>query len=156
MFDSIDEGLACACNTALQVHPSAIDSTRSYGNVRTDDAYMCNPLSDYFIASSHNSYLTGDQFRSNSDCRMYEMQLKMGCRCLEIDCWDGADGEPEVKHGRTLTSSIKFFDVIVTIEKHAFAASPYPVILSLECLIRKSNHLNHGIPCVIARWTSEH
>ena len=63
---------------------------------------------------------------------MYEQQLKDGCRCLEIDCWDGQDGEPEVTHGFTLTSRIKFYDVVVSIEKFAFEVSEYPVILSLE------------------------
>ena len=102
------------------------------GKVKDDGEYMNYPLTDYFIATSHNSYLVGDQFASNSDTRMYEVQLQMGCRCLEIDCWDGTDGEPDVKHGRTMTSAIKFKDVMVSIEKYAFTASPYPVILSLE------------------------
>ena len=100
--------------------------------VNLQDGYMSHPLTDYFIATSHNSYLTGDQFRSNSDVRMYECQLQMGCRCLEIDCWDGVDGEPDVKHGRTMTSAVKFKDVIESINKYAFVSSPYPVILSLE------------------------
>ena len=98
--------------------------------VREDE--MVHPLTDYFIASSHNSYLVGDQWKSNSDCRMYEQQLLIGCRCLEIDCWDGADGEPMVYHGMTLTSKIKFRDVIASIKNYAFVTSAYPVILSFE------------------------
>lgn len=38
-----------------------------------------------------------------------------------VDCWDGADGEPVVHHGYTLTSKILFKDVIEAINKHAFA-----------------------------------
>ena len=70
--------------------------------------------------------------RQHQQHQMYEAQLQMGCRCLEIDCWDGVDGEPDVKHGRTMTSAIKFKDVIESIAKYAFVASPYPVVLSLE------------------------
>jgi len=133
MLLSADNELFNPHHTRMPIHPSVLHAMHpSFGEYRVDDEMMSQPFSDYFIASSHNSYLTGDQFRSNSDVRMYEAQLKMGCRCLEIDCWDGADGEPDVKHGRTLTSSIKFYDVIVAIEKYAFITSPYPVILSLE------------------------
>ena len=51
---------------------------------------------------------------------------------MELDCWDGQDGEPIIYHGFTLTSKILFRDVIQAINDHAFKASPYPVILSLE------------------------
>ena len=47
------------------------------GKVKDDGEYMNYPLTDYFIATSHNSYLVGDQFASNSDTRMYEVQLQM-------------------------------------------------------------------------------
>ena len=51
---------------------------------------------------------------------------------MELDCWDGEGGDPVVYHGHTLTSKIKFRDVVEVIGKHAFTASSYPLILSLE------------------------
>ena len=39
---------------------------------------------------------------------------------------------PFIYHGHTLTSKIKFLDVVKTIKEHAFVASDYPLILSIE------------------------
>uniref|UniRef100_A0A8C8SV19 Phosphoinositide phospholipase C n=1 Tax=Pelusios castaneus TaxID=367368 RepID=A0A8C8SV19_9SAUR len=71
-------------------------------------------------------------FKNTSHFPYLDNALMKGCRCLEIDCWDGPQNDPVVYHGHTLTSKITFRTVIQVIDKYAFVASDYALVLSLE------------------------
>ncbi|XP_071944807.1 uncharacterized protein [Antedon mediterranea] len=115
--------------TKYLLSPEGNAFNQSHKKVHQD---MTQPLSHYYMAASHNTYLVGDQLMSQSSVDIYACVLQAGCRCVELDCWDGKDGEPVIYHGYTLTTKILFRDVIETINKYAFLNNPYPVVLSIE------------------------
>ncbi|KAI2649015.1 1-phosphatidylinositol 4,5-bisphosphate phosphodiesterase delta-1 [Labeo rohita] len=112
---------------------------------------MRQPLNHYFISSSHNTYLMEDQLKGPSSTEAYIKALMKSCRCVELDCWDGPNGEPVIYHGHTLTSKVLFRDVIKAIKEYAFKTSQYPVILSLEnhCTIEQQKIMAHHLTSIL-------
>ncbi|KAI1376439.1 PLC-like phosphodiesterase [Hypoxylon crocopeplum] len=110
-----------------------LTSKDNFPLVRASPDYSLDrPFNEYFISSSHNTYLVGRQIADVASIEGYISTLVRGCRSVEIDCWDGSDGQPVVKHGYAMTNAISFREVINTVNKYAFVASHFPLWVSLE------------------------
>ncbi|KAF2646342.1 PLC-like phosphodiesterase [Massarina eburnea CBS 473.64] len=111
-----------------------------------------HPLPDYYISSSHNTYLMAHQLYGESHASAYEIALYTGSRCVEIDAWDNDNNkeEPKVTHGYTLVSHIPFRQVCETIrtvvdKESSDGIQAAPIMISLEnhCDVYGQRRLAH-------------
>ena len=70
--------------------------------------------------------MSGDQLKSESKVDCYVNVLNRGGRLLELDCHDTPEG-PQIYHNYTLTSKIKFEDVIKAVKENAFKTSEFVI-----------------------------
>jgi phosphatidylinositol phospholipase C delta len=76
----------------------------SQDNVPLRECDMTRPLPEYFISSSHNTYLVGEQWRGESTVEGYIRVLLAGCRCVE--CKQHGAGRGRVLTGQwTVTTA---------------------------------------------------
>ncbi|TKY56471.1 Phosphoinositide phospholipase C 2 [Spatholobus suberectus] len=108
------------------------------------------PLAHYFLYTSHNSYLTGNQVSSASNTSAIINALKKGVRVIELDLWPNSRGDDVlVHHGGTLTSSVKLIPCLNAIKEYAFFASLYPVIITFE------DHITRPLQAKVAKMVDD-
>ena len=113
------------------------------------DVDESHPLVDYFINSTHNTYLKGHQLIGESSTDTYEFAVLDGYRLLELDCYNGDGDKIKITHGYTLANSIFLVDILKVIKKNSFKKSNLPVILSIE------NHLDKKHQEIMAKNMKE-
>ncbi|MED6209443.1 1-phosphatidylinositol phosphodiesterase [Stylosanthes scabra] len=108
------------------------------------------PLSHYFVYTGHNSYLTGNQLSSDCSDIPIIKALERGVRVIELDIWPNSSKDNvDVLHGRTLTTPVELIRCLKSIKEHAFVASEYPVVITLE------DHLTPDLQAKVAEMVAE-
>ncbi|KAF9233263.1 PLC-like phosphodiesterase [Melanogaster broomeanus] len=128
----VDVALSPAILAFLQERLEDITELVKKPAVRVPSSVDTLPLRNYFISSSHNTYLLSWQVLGRSSAESYTHVLQENARCVEIDVWWAAKRGAIVTHGHTLSKSVPFVDVCKAIGD-AVKEGDWPVLVSLEC-----------------------
>ncbi|KAJ0978255.1 hypothetical protein J5N97_013729 [Dioscorea zingiberensis] len=76
--------------------------------------------------------------------------LRRGVRVIELDMWPNSTKDDiDILHGGTLTTPVELIKCLRSIKEHAFTASPYPVIITLE------DHITPDLQAKVAKMITE-
>uniref|UniRef100_A0AA85KFN2 Phosphoinositide phospholipase C n=1 Tax=Trichobilharzia regenti TaxID=157069 RepID=A0AA85KFN2_TRIRE len=84
---------------------------------------MSQPITHYYIASSHKTFLLEDQLTGPCSIEGYQRALLSGCRYIELEVYDGHDGHPVVRRVNSRPPGIPIQAVLNTIHDFAFIRS---------------------------------
>lgn len=111
-----------------------------YSRSRLDVEYysdiLNNPLKDFYINSSHNSYLKGFQLISDTSYDNIEYSLQSGARCIELDIHE-KNNKLVVSHGYSNFLISTYLDLpkcLDLIYNYSLTTSD-PIILMLEIVV---------------------
>jgi hypothetical protein len=99
-----------------------------HSNVHQD---MAQPLHHYFIATSHNSCVTGSQTDGDVQLLGISGALRTGARVIDLAIND-FEGHPHVWRPYTFSTPLPVREVFEAIRDNAFHASDFPVIVTIE------------------------
>lgn len=130
--------------------------------IETRPDLLNKKFSDFYINSSHNTYIPCTQHVDLASTDSIKSALKMGARVIELDCFmaDNAnnDTEPVVTHGKEdpendifLTNPISFEDCIKTIAQYGFLTSD-PLIICLELNTNKNITTHQKMVDIIKKY----
>jgi phosphatidylinositol phospholipase C delta len=107
-LESFSEFLKSGYNSGFTDSISTLPSVDSPSTTQESKVYhdMTQPLSSYYISSSHNTYLVGNQLVGTSSVEGYVRALLGGCRSVEMDIYDGPVGGYGGGLGVTMTNSL--------------------------------------------------
>lgn len=119
-------------------------------------------LSNFWINSSHNTYVPCTQHVDLASIESIKYALKMGARVIELDCFmrnnKTNDFEPVITHGRErpegdifLTNYLTFEDAMKTISEYGFNTSD-PLIICLELNTNKNEFAHQRMIDIIRKY----